>query len=206
MTDHYFEEEEFSTQFNGKTVFRILAQTRPYWQWVVGFLVTIILVSFLDGYFTYLNKQIVDEGIMAGDKQALFTIVAKYGVLMVVQAFLVFGFIYLAGVLGERVRYDLRKKLFNNLQDLSLSYYSRTPVGWIMSRVTSDTERVSELVTWGLLDVTWAISNIATSAFFMLIINWKLGLVVLAMIPVIVIVAIQFRKKILAESESKSVI
>jgi len=199
MTDHYFEEEEFSTQFNGKTVFRILAQTRPYWQWVVGFLVTIILVSFLDGYFTYLNKQIVDEGIMAGDKQALFTIVAKYGVLMVVQAFLVFGFIYLAGVLGERVRYDLRKKLFNNLQDLSLSYYSRTPVGWIMSRVTSDTERVSELVTWGLLDVTWAISNIATSAFFMLIINWKLGLVVLAMIPVIVIVAIQFRKKILAE-------
>ena len=136
---------------------------------------------------------------MAGNKQALYAIVAKYGVLMVIQAFLVFGFIYMAGVLGERVRYDLRKKLFNNLQDLSLSYYSRTPVGWIMSRVTSDTERVSELVTWGLLDVTWAVSNIATSAFFMLLINWKLGLVVLAMIPLIVMIAIQFRKKILGE-------
>jgi ATP-binding cassette subfamily B protein len=113
MTDHYFEEEEFSTQFNGQTVVRILAQTRPYWQWVVGFLVTVILVSFLDGYFTFLNKQIVDEGIMAGNKQALYAIVAKYGVLMVIQALLVFGFIYMAGVLGERVRYDLRKKLFN---------------------------------------------------------------------------------------------
>jgi ATP-binding cassette subfamily B protein len=199
MSDQYFEEEEFNTQFNGKTVLRILAQTRPYWQWVLGFLVTVILVSFLDGYFTFLNKQIVDDGILARDKDALISIVIKYGALMIVQACMVFGFIYLAGVLGERVRYDLRKKLFNNLQDLSLSYYSRTPVGWIMSRVTSDTERVSELVTWGLLDVTWAVSNIATAAYFMLVINWKLGLMVLAIIPIIIVVAIQFRKKILTE-------
>ena len=73
------------------------------------------------------------------------------------------SFIYLAGILGERVQYDLRKKLFNHLQDLSLSYYSRTPVGWIMSRVTSDSERVAELVTWGMLDVTWAMMNIITA-------------------------------------------
>jgi ATP-binding cassette subfamily B protein len=199
MTDQYFEEEEFSTQFNGKTILRILAQTRPYWRWVLGFLVTVVLVSFLDGYFTYLNKQIVDDGILAQNKTALIDIIRQYALLMIVQAFLVFGFIYLAGVLGERVRYDLRKKLFNNLQDLSLSYYSRTPVGWIMSRVTSDTERVSELVTWGLLDVTWAVSNIATSAYFMFIINWRLAIIVLAIIPVIVTIAIQFRKKILGE-------
>ena len=53
-------------------------------------------------------------------------------------------------MLGERVRYDLRQKMFNHLQDLSLSYYSRTPVGWIMARVTSDSDRVADLVTWGL--------------------------------------------------------
>jgi ATP-binding cassette, subfamily B, bacterial len=60
------------------------------------------------------------------------------------------------------VRYDLRKKLFNHLQDLSFSYFDRTPVGWIMARVTSDTERIAELVTWGMLDVTWGIMNILT--------------------------------------------
>ena len=69
---------------------------------------------------------------------------------------IVFGFIYLAGVLGERVQYDLRQKMFNHLQDLSLSYFGRTPVGWIMSRVTSDSERIADLVTWGMLDTTWA--------------------------------------------------
>lgn len=199
MTDTYFEEEEFSTQFNGQTVLRILAQTSPYWRWVVGFLVTAVVVSFLDGYFTFLSKRIIDEGIVARNKTALIQITIQYGLLQILQAGLVFLFIYLVGVLGERVRYDLRKKLFNNLQDLSLSYYSRTPVGWIMSRVTSDTERVSDLITWGLLDVTWAVSNIATSGYFMLRINWKLGLMVLITIPIITRVAVVFRRKILTE-------
>jgi len=199
MTDNYFEEEEFSTQFNGKTVLRILTQTRPYWRWLVCFLVTIIIVAFLDGYFTYLSKRMIDEGIVARNQQALVQIVIQYAILTLVQAGLVFAFIYLVGVLGERVRYDLRKKLFNNLQDLSLSYYSRTPLGWIMSRVTSDTERVSDLLTWGLLDETWAYSNIASSGYFMLRINWKLGMIVLIIIPIIVRVAVEFRKRILTE-------
>ncbi len=199
MTNQYFEEEDFSTQFNGQTIVRILAQTKPYWYWVIGFLGTIVTVSFLDGYFTFLSMRMVNEGILAKNKVALLEIVRTYGVLLLVQALLVFGFIYLAGVLGERLRYDLRKKLFNNLQNLSLSYYSRTPIGWIMSRVTSDTERVSDLVTWGLVDVSWALANIISSGYFMLRINWRLGLLVLAIIPLIVWVAIQFRKKILAE-------
>jgi ATP-binding cassette subfamily B protein len=199
MSDQYFDEEDFTTQFNKKTVLRILSKTRPYWHWVVGFIGTVVAVSFLDSYFTFLSKRIIDEGILAGNKSALTHIVTVYGLLLVIQAFMVFGFIYLAGVLGERVRYDLRRELFHKLQDLSLSYYSRTHVGWIMSRVTSDTERVSDLVTWGLLDVTWAAANIITSAYFMLHINWRLGVVVLAILPVIIAVAIQFRKKILHE-------
>ena len=199
MTDSYYEEEEFSSQFNGKTILRILAQTKPHWRWVAGFLTAIAITSFLDGYFTYLSKQIVDLGIIPGDKNALVEIVTRYALLILVQSVVVFAFIFLAGVLGERVRYDLRKKLFNNLQDLSLSYYSRTPVGWIMSRVTSDTERVSDLVTWGMLDVTWALTNIAASAYFMFRINASLAALVLAIIPLIVYVAIRFRKKILLE-------
>jgi len=199
MSDQYFEEEEFSSQFNGNTVLRILAQTLPHWKWVAGFLLAILITSMLDGYFTFLSKRIIDEGITAADKITLIKIVTQYGLLILVQAVTVFTFIFLAGILGERVRYDLRKRLFNNLQDLSLSYYSRTPVGWIMSRVTSDTERVSDLVTWGLLDISWALTNIITTSYFMLKINWRLGLIVLAIIPIITFVAIQFRKKILAE-------
>jgi len=150
----YFEEEEFQTQFNGKTLKRILSLVVPHIKWVIGFLITITLVSAMDAIFTYLGKQIIDLGIMQKNAQVLVRIVILYASVQVVQAFGVFGFVYLAGILGERVRYDLRRQMFNHLQALSLSYYSKTPVGWIMSRVTSDSERVSDLVTWGLVDST----------------------------------------------------
>ncbi len=200
MSDEFeFEEEEFTTQFNGRTLLRILGLTKPHWPWVVGFLLAIAAVSTLDSYFTFLSKRMIDEGILAGDREVLTRIVLTYGSLIVVQAAGALGFIYLAGVLGERIRYDLRKRLFEHLQDLSFSYFDRTPVGWIMSRVTSDTDRIAELVTWGLLDITWGTMNIATALYFMLVINWKLALLVLIVIPVIMVVAAQFKKKILVE-------
>jgi ATP-binding cassette subfamily B protein len=116
-----------------------------------------------------------------------------------VSAIGVFGLVFLTGILGERIRYDLRKKLFDHLQELSFSYFDRTPVGWIMSRVTSDTDRIAELVTWGLLDMTWGLTNIITAVYFMMVINWRLALIVLAIIPVIVVVAARFKRKILVE-------
>ena len=98
-----FEEEEFEAQFNGRTILRILGQTKPHWPWVVGFLLAIALVSSLDSYFTFLGKRIIDEGIIPGDLAALRSIVMLYGGLLIVQGAAVFGFIYLAGILGERV-------------------------------------------------------------------------------------------------------
>ena len=194
-----FEEEEFSTQFNGQTVLRILGQLKPYWVWVLGFLAATGVVAFTDAYFTYLSKRIIDEGIVARNLPALYRLLTMYGGLVVVQALFVFGFIFLTGLLGERVRYDLRKVMFDHLQKLSLSYYNRTPVGWIMSRVTSDSERVAELVTWGLMDVTLSGLNIVMAVYFMLRINWPLALIVFAIIPVIIVVATQFQKKIITE-------
>ena len=199
MSHLKFEEEEFTTQFSGQTVLRILAQTKPHWPWLIGFLVAIAFVSGLESYFTFLSKRIVDEGILASDRAALTQIVTVYGSLRVVSALAVFAFIFLTGILGERIRYDLRKKMFEHLQELSFSYFDRTPVGWIISRVTSDSSRMAELVTWGLLDVTWGFMNIVTAVYFMMIINWKLALVVLAIIPVLVVVAAQFKQKIIVE-------
>ncbi len=194
-----FKEEEFTTQFNGQVLLRILSQVKPYWLWVVGFMVMIAGTSILDAYFTYLGKQIIDLGIVPGDRAHLIRLIRRYGMLAVLQAGTVFGFIYLAGVLGHRVQYDLRRKLFNHLQALSFSYFDKTPVGWIMSRVTSDSERIAHLVTWGLVDITWALSNIITSVAFMAAINRRLALMVGLIIPVMGAVAFWFKQRILVQ-------
>jgi ATP-binding cassette subfamily B protein len=116
-----------------------------------------------------------------------------------VQAGAVFLFIYLAGILGERIRYDLRRKMFVHLQALSLDYYSKTPVGWIMARVTSDSEKVADLITWGAVDSTYAVMSIISSMIFMFSINWRLALIVMVMLPVLFYIAYEFRKHILSE-------
>jgi ATP-binding cassette subfamily B protein len=193
------EEEEHTSQLTAPVFKRIMSMLRPHWKWVLGFLITIALTSSLDAYFTYLNKQIVDTGINLGDKERVMELAVIYGVFQVMQSAFVFTFIYLAGVLGERVQYDLRKMLFNHLQDLSLSYYAQNAVGRLIARVTSDTGRVAELMTWGVVDSTWAVMNIITSVTFMAIINWRLALIVFTIIPLMLYIAVQFRKKILVE-------
>lgn len=199
MSGDYFEEEEFASQFNGKTFLRIMGLIKPHWKVLVGFLTTILFVSGLDSLFTYLGKRIIDDGIVAKNVDALTSLLTLYGGLMLVQAVLVFGFIYMVGFLGERIRYDLRQRMFNHLQNLSLSYYSKTPVGWIMARVTSDSDRVAELLTWGLLDSAWGITNILTSMAFMLYINWRMAIIVFITVPILLYVAVQFRKRILTQ-------
>ena len=153
----------------------------------------------LDAVFTNISRHIVDDGIVAKNKSVLINSLIVYGSLILVQAGSVFLFIYLAGILGERIRYDLRKMMFNHLQALSLNYYSKTPVGWIMARVTSDSERVADLVTWGLVDVTWGLMSIVISLGFMFFIKWQLALIVLGLLPILLFVAYQFRKRIIGE-------
>ncbi len=194
-----FDEEEFSTQFSGKTVRRILGEVKPYWRRLLMLLASVALVATMDSYFTYLSKRIVDEGILAGNRAVLVRLIGTYGGLTVAQALGLLGMILLAGTLGQRVQYQLRQKMFNHLQALSFSYFDRTPVGWIMARVTSDSERMADLVTWGLFDLGWASLSIVTSLYFMLAINWRLGLLVFAAVPVLVFVAAQFRRRIITE-------
>ncbi len=200
MSEHeQFEEEEFDTEFNGETVVRILRQGLLHWPLIFGYLIAISVTSFMDGYLTFLSKRIVDDGILAGNAEQLWRLILQYGVGLLFVAFGVMAFIFSASRMGERVQYDLRKMMFAKLQDLSLSYYDRTPVGWLMSRLTSDASRVGDLVSWGIMDLAWGAVNIIVSLSFMAVINFQMMLIIAAIIPVLVVVAFRFKKKILAE-------
>jgi ATP-binding cassette subfamily B protein len=194
-----YEEEEFHSSFNGRTLLRIMGQVKPHWKQVAAFLFCVLVVSTLNSYFTLLSKQIVDDGIMANNRDVLIDIIIRYAVLLVIQAGFVFGFIFFCGRLGNRVQYDMRKQMFEHLQRLSLNYYNRTPVGWIMSRLTSDTERIAELVTWGTLDMCWAIINIVTALFFMATLNWQLAALVFVVVPILIAIASWFEKRIMVQ-------
>lgn len=202
MAEQQFAEEQFEGEWNGRTVLRIIGLARSRWKLLAGFLSTIALVSVGESVYTFLIKKAIDEGIAASDISVFGSYMLTYGGLVVIIAACVFAFIYCAGYLGEAITYDLRKRMFAHLQRLSFSYFDRTPIGWLMSRVTSDSSRIAELATWMLLDIAWAVTNITAGMIFMLIINWRLALCVIAIIPVLVIVAAKFKKYIITEFRS----
>jgi ATP-binding cassette subfamily B protein len=199
MADDHFKEEDFKNKLSSKTAIRILEQAKPHWPLLVGFIVCIMATAFLEASGTFIVKKAIDEAIIPGDKGLLFKYLGTYGILHVLLAAVVFGFIYCAGRLGEQIQYDLRKKLFGHLQNLSFSYFDKTPVGWIISRLTSDIQRISDLVTWNLLDIVWSITNITSAMIFMFIINWKLALIVAVTMPVLLAVALRFQKYLIGE-------
>ena len=199
MSEHHFEEETFENKISGQTIRRILTHARPHRRILAGFLFAILVVSTLDSVFTFLSKQIIDLGIIGQDREILVQLMTTYAGLLLIQAGGVFAFIYLAGRLGESIQFDLRSQMFNRLQSLSLAFYDRTPLGWLMSRLTSDTQRISELISWGVLDTARGNLNIVSAMVFMLVINWRMALIVFLILPILVGVAMLFQRYILEE-------
>jgi ATP-binding cassette subfamily B protein len=91
----------------------------------------------------------------------------------------------------------IRGMCFRRLEELSFSYYDTTPVGYIISRMTSDTSRLGDTIAWGLIDLFWSVAYLVITATTMFILNWKLALLVLAVVPVIAVAAVWFQKRIL---------
>ena len=95
------------------------------------------------------------------------------------------------------VNRDLRTEAFNHLQTLSFSYYNQNSVGWIHSRVMSDTSRIGSLVSWSLMDSVWHTSYLVGSLAVMLAINARLALLVMLILPLIVILFSLFQRKLI---------
>ena len=95
------------------------------------------------------------------------------------------------------VNRDLRREAFDHLQTLSFSYFNQNSVGWIHSRVMSDTSRIGSLISWSLMDSVWHTSYLIGSLAVMLFINARLALLVMAILPLIVVLFSLFQKKLI---------
>jgi ATP-binding cassette subfamily B protein len=134
---------------------------------------------------------------MAGRISELPGFACLYALMICIQVLCVWALITLAGKIDMWVCYDIRKKAFSRLQELSLSYFDKTPVGWLMARMTSDTQRLGDTLAWGMVDSVWGFAMMVAISVNMLILNWKLALVVMAVIPPLALISLYFQSVIL---------
>lgn len=193
----YFEEQEYNKQFDFSLWSKIIRFLKPYKTKVICLIFVMIGVGGIEATFPLLTRHAVDNFIMEGKTEGLPGFAAIYLALIIIQVFNVWMLIALAGRINMWVCYDIRKAGFKRLQELSLSYYDKTPVGWIMARMSSDTQRLGDTLAWGLVDSVWGFTMMLCISVYMLYLDWKLALIALAVLPPLAVISVYFQKVIL---------
>ena len=194
-----FEEQEFNTDhLDTKLWRRILKHFFVYKKDLTIIFISMISIACVDIAFPYLNKLAIDYFVLEnGDLSKLWPFGLIYGFLILVQVFVVYFFIKFTGKVEMQFAYDIRNQAFKKLQELSFSYYDKTPQGWIMARMTSDIGRLADIVSWSIIDLIWGSTLIIGVSIVMLVVNWRLALLVLVVVPFLAYISVIFQKKIL---------
>lgn len=194
-----YQEETYTSTSIDTSLWRKLGSLlwihKKYILLLYAFMITLAIGDLL---FPLLNRFAIDEFIIGGRQLDLlpwFGLV--YFILVIAQSALVYGFIRNAGKIETAFAYDVRQKAFLKLQQLSFSYYDKNPSGWIMARMTSDIQRLSDILSWGLMDMVWGLTLMVGISVVMLIINWKMALIILVVVPILAIISIYFQRRIL---------
>jgi ATP-binding cassette, subfamily B, bacterial len=142
----------------------------------------------------------IDDGIRPvieenASLQTLYLIVAVFVVVQVVEAWTLRGFLSYIGVMGERILFDLRTRVYDHFQKLSVAFYEKYTTGRIMSRLGNDIDSISDLFLTGLVDLPWAVLQLIGIIVILLVLDVPLALVTLSVFPFLFLLTRWFRNR-----------
>ena len=195
---------------------RLFTYGLKYKKWFSGFIIFVLGVAAVEAVFPLIwlslldnvivpsiesNKVQIQNGLQGNsDLSGLtyyVTIIFSLGAALSGSVFL---FIHFGGKIQEYIMFDIRQDLFKKLQELTFSFYDKAAVGWLMSRITSDTIKVTELISWGLIEFIWGIGMIVFCITAMLFYDVRLAMIVILTIPFLILISFKIRKLILKYS------
>jgi ATP-binding cassette subfamily B protein len=173
---------------------RIGQYLRPYTSWVVLALILTLGASLLGPLRPYLIQKAIDNYIVLGDLDGLERIILFLVLALVGEGVLAFAKNYLTQWIGQHAIYDLRTKVFRHIQNQSLSFFDKTPIGRLITRTTSDVEALSDVLSSGLVVILGDLFRLIFITYFMFTLNVTLAIVTLAVMPLMVWVTFWFRR------------
>jgi len=196
MSQENKDDEILGKAYDSKLMKRLLGYVKPYTKYVVLAILLNLLVAGLGPLRPYLTKIAVDDYIAKSDYNGLLNIAIILLVTLLFQSLMQFFLTYYTQLMGQKIIYDLRVKLFAHVQKLALRYFDKTPIGRIVTRVTNDVEALNELFSSGIVMVFSDIFIIIWIFIFMFFMSWDLSLVTLSVLPVLIYGTFLFRKKV----------
>ena len=154
------------------------------------------LGSVMDVVIPLFQQYAIDHFIADGAMNGLGGFLALYVLVMLVQTASNYISAYGACKAELYIGRDLKRQAFDHLQTLSFSYFNQNSVGYVHARVMSDTDRIASTLAWGLMEGVWYIAYLLFAIVMMFVLNWKLALGVMVIVPVLAVSGVYFQKKL----------
>ncbi|MGD0694826.1 MAG: ABC transporter ATP-binding protein [Terriglobia bacterium] len=213
MAEAFHEEEILGKAYDSRLMKRLIRYLRPYRFVAAVALAAILLYGVLQAVPPYLMKVEVDRYLDPSGRQQIPQFLANFlsrdpraGILQIALALflptvaltflLEFAQSFAMQWVGQKVMYDLRKEIFGHLQRLQLSFYDRNPVGRLVTRVTTDVDVMNDLFASGMVAIFGDVFTLLSIMVVMLELNWKLALLTFAVLPLIVVITMSFRRAV----------
>lgn len=192
-----YDEQEYSKSFDIKIWKDILPYIRPYRRTLLMVFILNLFCAAGDILLPLFQRYAIDHFIAARTTAGLALFALTYALVISLQTLSVIFFTRGSMRIEMNLGRDLKRACFVHLQSLSFSYYNVTPVGYILTRVMSDTDRISSLVAWNLFDIIWSSSYVLGVFAAMLMLDVKLALLIILVVPAIAVLTFYFQNRIL---------
>lgn len=199
--------EAFEKGYDQGIMLRLLRYLRPYRLQLTLAVLLLLVYSLLTPAFPTLLSWAIDRYIVAAAPQyaaltvderlsGLMWLVVAYMALRALSFGLRYGYTYLVAWLGQRVIFDVRREIFSKIQRLHMGFFDRTPVGRLITRVTSDVDAVQQMMTDGVVGLIADVGLMMGLLVYMFSINWRMALITLVVMPPLFLTLNYLRRRI----------
>ena len=169
---------------------------RPYGKLIFWMVFMAFYGSAMDAVIPLFQQYAIDHYIADSTLAGLGWFIGAYVVVILTQTASNYISAFGACKLELSVGRDLKRESFNHLQTLSFSYFNQNSVGYVHARVMSDTDRIASTLAWSMAEGVWHSAYLVCAIVMMLILNWKMALCVLVIVPIVAISSMYFQKKL----------
>ncbi|MBQ3276049.1 MAG: ABC transporter ATP-binding protein [Oscillospiraceae bacterium] len=175
---------------------RLVPYMRPYGRLIRIMVLMGLYGSAMDAVIPLFQQYAIDHFIADSVLDGLWVFIGLYVLVIATQVASNYISAFGACKIELWVGRDLKRESFNHLQTLSFSYFNQNSVGYIHARVMSDTDRIASTLAWAMMEGVWHSAYLICAVVMMLVINWKLALCVLVVVPVVALTSMYFQKKL----------
>jgi ATP-binding cassette subfamily B protein len=177
-----------------KVIFKIAVKYKKAYLRVLG---GGMFSGILDLSMSFMTMWAIDRFMAPGTLENLPVFIAAILGIQTLMCLMTLVIVRSCGYLESNLCADVRREAFHKLQTMSFSYFDKTSVGFLISRLTNDVSRIMEMISWTGIDLSWGVMAVISSLIAMFAVNLKLALITVVSVPFLAVVSVFFQKRIL---------